>query len=84
MASAREWVRQTVAKCMEDQMTTEAVLKSLERHVGQGEQMLVRVQGIVEHIESEMIARNDGPVMPQLWLTVTDYLERVLEARAAA
>lgn len=84
MASASEWVRQTVAKCMEDQMTTEAVLKSLERHIGPGEQALARVQGIVDHIDEEMIARNDGPVMRQLWLTVTDYLEKVLEARAAA
>ena len=84
MASASEWVRQTVAKCMEEEMTTEAVLKSLERHIGQGEQMMMRIQSVVEHIDSEMIARNDGPVMRQLWLTVTDYLERVLEARAAA
>ncbi len=81
---ASEWVNQTVAKCQAEPMSTEAILKSLERFIGVGEQTLSRVQAILDQLDQEMIERNDGPVMRQLWLTVSDYLEKVLEARAAA
>ena len=50
MASAAEWVRQTVASSQDQPMTTEAVLKSLERHVGQGDRARERVQAILEYI----------------------------------
>jgi len=97
MTRAQEWISQTVAACLAKPMTTEAILKSLEKHVGdksigQGDgpgnvhsdRALARVQAVLEAIDQEMIERNDGPVMRQLWLTVADYLEKVLEARAAA
>jgi hypothetical protein len=79
-----EWVRQTVDKCQDEPMPTETILKSLEKVIGHGDQMLVRLQAVVEHLDSELINRNDGPVIRQLWATVTDYHEKVLEARAAA
>ena len=84
MASASIWVQQIVAKSQEEPMATEAVLKSLEKHVGQGEQMLVRVQGILEYIDGQLIERRGGQVMRDLWATVADYLEKVQEGRAAA
>ncbi len=84
MASAREWVRQMVAKCEAEPLPTEAVLKLLERQVGQGEKMMLNVQAILDVLDRELIERNDGPVMRQLWLTVMEYYEMVLEARAAA
>ncbi len=84
MFSAREWVRQTVVKCQGEPMATEAILKSLEKALGQGEKTLERVQSIVKHLDNELIERNDGPVMRKLWAAVTDYLEKVLESRAAA
>jgi hypothetical protein len=84
MANAAEWVRQTVAASQEEPMTTEALYKSLERHIGQGERALDRLRDVLEHIDQELIARNDGPVMRGLWAAVADYLEKVQEARAAA
>ncbi len=81
---AQEWVRQITAKCQIEPMTDEAILKSLEKAIGQGEQTLARVQAIVDYLDQEMIERRGGPVMRQLWATITDYLEKVLEARAAA
>jgi len=97
MTRAQDWIRQTAAQCLAEPMTTEAILKSLERHVGdrsvgQGDgpgglvsdRVLARVQGVLAELDQEMIDRNDGPVMRQLWVTVADYLEKVLEARAAA
>ncbi len=97
MTRAQEWIQQTIAKCLAEPMSTEAILKSLERHVGdksvgqgdgpgdiRSDRALARVQAVLDAIDQEMIERNDGPVMRQLWLTVADYLEKVLEARAAA
>jgi hypothetical protein len=84
MASASEWVRQIVASSQEKAMTSEAVLKSLERHIGQGEKAIERVQAILEYIDGELIERKGGLVMRDLWTTVSDYLEKVQEARAAA
>lgn len=84
MVSAREWVRQMAVKYQAEPLPTEAVLKLLERQVGQGEKMMLNVQAILDVLDRELIERNDSPIMRQLWLTVMDYYERVLEARAAA
>jgi hypothetical protein len=84
MVSAREWVRQMAAKCEGEPLPVETVLKLLERQVGHGEKMLLNVQAILDVLDRELIERNDGPVVRQLWLTVMDYYEKVLEARAAA
>ena len=84
MASAGEWVRQTVAKCHAEPMTTEAVLKSLEKYVGHGERALGRTQEVLDYLDRQLIERNDGPVMRALWSTVADYCEKVQEGLAAA
>jgi len=84
MASAGEWVRQIVASSQDQPMTTEAVLKSLERYAGQGEKMLVRVRAVLDHIDQELIDRRGSPAMRDLWATVADYLEKVQEGLAAA
>jgi len=42
MLSPREWVNATVAKSQEEPMTTEDVLKSLERNIGLGEKTVER------------------------------------------
>jgi hypothetical protein len=84
MANAGEWVRQIVFKCQDTPMSTEEIFKSLEKNVGVNENTLNRVQAIADYIDQQMIERNDGPVMRQLWAAVSDYLEKVLEARAAA
>ncbi len=83
MASSGEWVRQIVAKSQEEAMTTEAVLKSLERYVGQGEKTLGRVQAVLDYIDGELIERRGGQTMRDLWATVADYLEKVQEGIAA-
>ncbi len=84
MASAAEWVRQIVASSQDKPMTTEAVLKNLERHVGQGDRARDRVQAVLEYIDGELIERRGGLAMRDLWATVSDYLEKVQEAKAAA
>lgn len=84
MLSPREWVNVIVAKSQEEPMTTEDVLKSLERVVGQGEQTVVRVQAVMTFIDSELAGRRGGQAMLDLRNTVSDYLEKVLEAQAAA
>ena len=81
---AQEWVRQVMAKCQDEPMSNEAILKSLEKAIGPGEQSVARVQAILDYLDQEMIERRDGPVMRQLWMTIMDYQEKVLEARAAA
>jgi hypothetical protein len=65
-------------------MTTDAVLKSLERHVGQGEKALDRVKAVLDYIDGELVERRGGLVIRDLWATVADYLEKVLESLAAA
>lgn len=84
MGSASEWVRHIVAQSQAEPMTTEDVLKSLEWHVGQGEQLMSRVQAVLDFIDNELIERRGGQVMRDLWSTVADYLEKVQESRAAA
>ncbi len=84
MASAAEWVRQTVASSQNQPMTTEVVLKSLERHVGQGDRARGRAQAVLEYIDGELIEHRGGLVMRDLLVTVADYLEKVQEAQAAA
>ncbi len=84
MYSASQWVGHIVATSLETPMTTEAVLKSLERYVGQGEKALARVQAVLDHIDRELIDRRGGQVMRDLWATVADYLEKVQEGMAAA
>ena len=84
MASAAEWVRQIIASSQDKPMTTEAVLKSLERHVGQGDRARERVQAILESLDGELIERRGGLAMRDLWATVADYLEKVQESLAAA
>jgi hypothetical protein len=84
MASAGEWVRHIMFKCQDTPLTTEEIFKSLEKHVGVNENTLLRVQAIADYIDQQMIERNDGPAMRQLWAAVSDYMEKVLEARAAA
>jgi hypothetical protein len=84
MASPSEWVRQILANSQSQPMTTEAVLKSLEKHIGQGEKALSRIQDVLAYIDGELIERRGGLAMRDLWATVSDYLEKVQEARAAA
>ncbi len=84
MASAGEWVRQIVAKSPEKPMTTEEVLKCLERHVGQGEKALQRVQDVSDYIDQQLVERCGGLLMRELGTTVADYQQAVLESRAAA
>lgn len=84
MSSAGEWVRQIVAKSHEQPMSTEEVLKSLERHAGMGDRALLRVQAVLEFIDAELVERRGGPVMRDLWTTVADYQEKAQEAQAAA
>ena len=84
MATASEWVRQIVAASQQEPMTTEAVLKNLERHVGQGEKAISRLQDVLHYIDQQLVDHKGGLVMRDLWATVTDYLEKVQEAAAAA
>ena len=84
MVRASEWVRQTVAKCQAEPASTEFILKSLEKVIGQGDQSLSRIQAILDEIDRELVERNDGPMMRQLWATIADYQEKLLEGRAAA
>ncbi len=84
MLSPREWVNQIVANSQQEPMTTEAVLKNLERNIGQGEKTLERVQAVLNYIDGELIDRRGGQVMRDLWSTVADYLEKVQEASVAA
>ena len=84
MASAGEWVRQVVEKSQEAPMNTDEVLKSLERHAGQGQKALTRVQEVSEYIDRELVERRGGLAMRQLWQTIADYQEKVLESLAAA
>ncbi len=84
MASTSAWVQQIVAKCQEGPMGTEKVLFSLEKHVGQGEKSLGKIQEVLEYIDRELVERRGGLIMRQLWQTVADYQDKVLEGRAAA
>jgi len=84
MLGPREWVSQIVEKSQQEAMTTEAVLKSLERNVGQGEKAIERVCSILNYIDGELIDRKGGQIMRDLWATVADYLEKVQEGMAAA
>ena len=84
MLSPREWVNAILAKSQEEPMTTEEVLKSLERNIGQGEKTVERVQAVLTYIDDELIERRDGQAMRDLWQTVADYLEKVQEGLAAA
>ena len=84
MANAKDWVRQIIIASQAEPMSTEAVLKSLERYAGQGEKMLSRVRELLEYLDEQLIARNNGPVMRDLWSTVAFYLEKVEESQAAA
>ena len=84
MATANDWVRQILAKSQEQPMSTEEVLKSLERYAGSGDRALARVQAVLEYIDTELVERRGGMVMRDLWSTVADYQEKVQEAQAAA
>lgn len=84
MGSAGDWVRQIVTRSQERPMTTDEVLKSLERHAGNGDRALARVQAVLEFIDAELVERRGGQVMRDLWNTVADYQEKVQEAQAAA
>mgnify|MGYP001587396084 CR=1 FL=1 len=84
MLGPSEWVRQIIEKSQNEPMTTEAVLKSLERNIGQGEKTIERVQAVLTYIDGELIDRRGGQVMRDLWTTVADYLEKVQEASVAA
>lgn len=84
MASAGEWVRQMTAASSTEPMATEAIWKALDKHVGQGPNALMRIQDVLDHIDRQLIERNDGPVMRGLWAAVADYLEKVQEGLAAA
>ena len=84
MASAGDWVRQVVARSREQPMSTEEVLKSLERYAGPGDRALIRVRAVLEYINAELVDRRGGMVMRDLWNTVADYQEKAQEAQAAA
>ena len=84
MANAHEWVRQVVAASEREPLATEAIWKSLDKFAGHGPNALMRVRDVLEHIDNQLIERNDGPVMRALWVRVADYMERVQEGLAAA
>lgn len=84
MATAKEWVRQTLDKSQASPMTTDDVLKSLERFIGQGDRALKKARAVLDYIDGELIERRGGLVMRELWHAVADYIEKVQEARAAA
>ncbi|MHB1207673.1 MAG: hypothetical protein ACYCZX_19070 [Rhodospirillaceae bacterium] len=84
MLGPSEWVRQILEKSQQEPMTTEAVLKSLERNIGQGEKTIDRIQALLVYIDGELVERRGGPVMRDLWSTIADYLEKVQEGMAAA
>jgi hypothetical protein len=84
MASASEWVRQTVEKAQHAPLERDVILKNLEKHAGQGDRLLARVDDVLNYIDGELIERRGGQVMRDLWTTVADYREKVLEARSAA
>jgi hypothetical protein len=84
VATASEWVRQIVLKAQAQHLTTEEVWKSLEKHVGQNEKTLSRVQDVLDYIDRELVERRGGQVMRLLWNAVADYREKVLENAAAA
>jgi hypothetical protein len=84
MANAGEWVRQTVASAQAEPLPTEAVWKSLERHIGQGDKALARARDVLDYIDQQLLERKDGPAMRGLWHTVADYLEKMQENMAAA
>jgi hypothetical protein len=84
MASAAEWVRQIVASAQIEPLPTETVWKNLERHLGQSDKALQRARDILDHIDSQLLERNDSPVMRSLWHAVADYLEKMQENMAAA
>jgi hypothetical protein len=84
MLTAAEWVRHVVAASRTDPMTTEGVLKSLEKAVGQGDKSLARVVAIIDHLDRQLSERPEDQVLRDLHVTVLDYLERVQEGLAAA
>jgi ferritin-like metal-binding protein YciE len=84
MANAADWVRQVVGAAQDQPMKTEPLLKSLEKHIGQGERAMDRLRDVLDYLDQQLIERNNGPAMRGLWAAVTDYLEKVQEARAAA
>jgi len=84
MATANEWVRQTIEKSHESPMATDQVLKSLERFIGPGDRSLEKARAVLEYIDGELIERRGGMAMSELWHLVADYVEKVQEARAAA
>ena len=84
MARTSEWVRQTIAASAAQPMSTEAVFKSLERHVGQGDRALVRAREVLGYLDAQLIECNHGPAIRQLWAAVADYIEKVQEGLAAA
>jgi len=84
MATAKEWVRQTLEKSQASPLATEDVLKSLERFIGQGDRALEKARTVLEYIDGELVDRRGGLAMRDLWHAVADYIEKVQEARAAA
>ena len=84
MLGAGEWVRQMVALSQERAVTTETVLKSLEKNVGQGDKTPGRVQAIIDQIDRDLEDRGDSQTLIDLRATVGDYLEKVQEGLAAA
>lgn len=84
MATAKDWVRQTLEKSQASPMATEDVLRNLERFIGQGDRALEKARAVLEYIDGELVERRGGLVMRDLWHTVADYVEKVQEARAAA
>jgi hypothetical protein len=55
----------------------------LERHVGQGDKALGRIQAVLDFIDGELVERRGGQVMRDLWSTVANHLEQVQEGMAA-
>ena len=84
MHTAAEWVRHVVGASRAEPMTTEAVLKSLEKAVGQGDKSLTRVVAIIDQLDRQLSERPEDQTLRDLHLTVLDYLERVQEGLAAA
>ncbi len=84
MHMASEWVRQVAAAARANPMTTEGVLKNLEKAVGQGEKSLTRVVAIIDQLDRQLSERPEDQVLRDLHATVLEYLERVQEGLAAA
>lgn len=84
MATAAQWVRNTLSQAGTQPLVTETVWKSLDRHVGQGAGSLDKIRAVLDYIDNQLIERTGGRATSALWTLVADYLDRTQEEQAAA